>query len=1418
MVDVRPDSPQAGAQWLLAHLHSLGIRARVQGDRLALDAPKGVLTDALRALVGTHKADLLRLLREGPGVHLGIPRRTDRGPAPCSFAQGRLWFFDRLEGERHAYNIPLFFRALGGLDVEALRSAVRALVHRHESLRTVFRAPADDEQEPWQVILPDIELPMPLIDLSQGGQDQRERDVQAFARRSLQTPFDLASGPLLRLEILRLSRDEHVLLFNVHHSVFDGPSISVFLGELDALYGASCRAEPSPLPEREVQYGDFSVWQRARLTEAYLTPHLNFWREHLRGAPPVLALPTDRPRPPFQTYRGARIVLSLDLAVSQDLRALARGAGATPFMVFLAAWALLLSRHTQTPDIVVGTPIANRNHSALETMIGFLVNTLALRVNIGPGITFDSLLAQLKGLLAQAHMYQDLPFEKLVRAIGVERSPSYNALFQVMFVYQAAFKEVYPLQDVNLSHLDFDNDIAKFDLTLIVREQAANFSLILEYNTDLFERATGERMGKRLEVLLRAIATRTQLPVRDLPFFTEDDWRQIREWASPPADPPAPQTVVALFAEQAARTPDHLAVVWDGQSLTYVELDRQSDRIAHVLRSLQDAAGNALLAQNPRVALCLDRSLQLPVQLLGILKAGAAYVPIEPNHPEARIRHLLEDSAAPVVLTQRSLAAQLQSRPLRHPCRFLCLLDDAGCATEPAATSGERRPRSEDLAYIIYTSGSSGAPKGVLVEHRALAAHASAMRERYQLSAHDRVLQFASVSVDASVEQLWIAWLSGACAVMLKESVVAPSELVALIRDAGVTLLDLPPAYWQQVLELEPAATLPGVRTLILGGEALPVATADKTRRQFPDLTVYNAYGPTEAVVTATLYPLPPHLSDSRRGSVPIGTPRANTRCYLVGEDGQLLPAGIFGELCIGGDLLARGYLNQPALTAERFVALPLPALGRVERVYRSGDRARWLLDGNLEYAGRSDDQIKLRGFRIEPGEIESALLQHPDVQECAVLFQQATPPGGRLVAYVVLRQAAEQRTVPLSALRRHLEERLPAHMVPAVVVFLPALPLTPSGKIDRRALPEPDTGALGDSYLHPRDSLELRLSSLWERLLVRSPIGVRDDFFAMGGDSLLAIQLVSALNREFATALPLHVLFQHRTIEQLALVLRRDASALPSGRPLVGLQTRGTRRPIFCVHAAGGIVFRYIQVANLLSHKYGHPFYGLQAPGVEKGESPFSSIEEMAAAYVDEIRAVQPRGPYLLAGWSMGGTVAFEMARFLEDSGETVEALLMLDAPSPFSERTVEDDIDFLLERLRPGAGLDLPEIESYTTRDAKMMYILEQKKLVGLFAPDMDLAEAERRLRLHRHHNELCLKYRPGGPIRARTIFFKPAEKIPFDVKMQDPVSGWSQFVPQGLELHEAPGNHFNMFSQEHSPLLADLLSRCLAARPRT
>ncbi len=1371
---------------------------------------------------------------------LNIEQESEFFIFPTSFAQARLWFLDQLAPGNPFYNVSAALRLTGRLNLTALQQTFNEIVHRHEALRTTF---VMVEGQPMQAIAPTLTIPLTVIDLRNLESQERETQAQRLATQEAQRPFNLTTGPLLRVTLLQLDQAEYVLLLNLHHIVADAWSIGVLIRELGVLYcrDVACNVS-TPLPELPMQYADFAEWQREWLVGFVLETQIAYWQKQLDGIS-VLNLPKDRPRPAVPSYKGSRQFLELPQSLNQALVALSHQEGVTLFMTLLAAFQTLLYRYTQQEDIVVGSPIANRNRSEIEGLIGFFVNSLVLRTYLGGNPTFRELLSRVREVTLAAYAHQDLPFEKLVEELHPQRDLSHHPLFQVAIALQNTPIEVLELPGLTLSLFENECVSAKLDLEFHLWQDLESLKGQVVYSTDLFDDTTITRMLGHFQTLLESIVANPQQRIRDLAILTEKELSQLLiefnlnqskirlgkcALLTPGNFPQNPKSKInkcfhQLFESLVEQTPDAIAVVFEDKQLTYRELNIQANQLAHHLQQMG-------VVPDFLVGICLERSIEMIVGLLGILKAGGAYLPLDPTYPQERLSFMLEDAQVSILLTHSSLA------PLfKGGCYDLsvCIDKDWQTIVQHSQENPTSSVTSDNLAYVIYTSGSTGEPKGVLIEHRGLCNMAQAQIETFNLQPTNRILQFASLSFDASIFEIVMALRTGGTLYLANSESQVPGQALIKLLQQGITHVTLTPA----VLAVLPLAELPALQTIICAGESCSqeiVKRWFKSGRRF-----FNAYGPTEATVWSTVA----EITDIGE-KPPIGRPIANTQIYILDEHLQLVPIGTIGELYISGDGLARGYLNQPELTATRFLQEPLvgwasgsPKDAYPTRLYKTGDLARYRPDGNIEFLGRIDNQVKIRGFRIELQEIETVLSQHQCVQETVVIAQENVKSDRRLIAYILPYQKQAPTTIEL---REFLKEKLPDYMIPGAFVVLDSLPLTPNGKVDRCALKATDTPtsrSIDKTFVTPRTPTESTLAKIWAEVLNLEHVGINDNFFDLGGNSLLAVRLLEQIHKQFERELPLSALFLRPTIESLAISLYPGTNTLPSS-PLVAIQPAGSNPPFFCVHPIFGAIFPYYELAEHLGKN--QPFYGLQPIGIDGQNSPLTRISDMAAHYILALRTVQPKGPYFLGGWSFGGLVAFEMAQQLQSSGDEVALLAVLDAVAPVAgnKPSLGDSLRFLfttvvryiwpffLDYFYLMTAPNKNRVDSSNSRFPSFNqfvqwfrtnlfshFNLEEVALANLISQESKsriLRELTIRpmLRIFRANSQATLGYVPQVYPKRITLFKTSVQLRIAD----DPSMGWGKLASEGVEIHLIPGNHLTMLRKPHVQVLAEQLRACI------
>lgn len=1109
-----------------------------------------------------------------------ISKRKSSDVLLLSLVQERLWFLYQLQPDIPLFNDSILIHVTGKLDSIALEKSFNEIIKRHEILRTTFKIV---DTQPIQIIAPTLTLKLLILDLQDLSKPEQEELVKQIISEQSSKTFDLTQELLLRCKLIRLKQQEHIILLTMHHIICDGLSRQIFYRELGTLYQAFCDGTAPALPELPIQYADFALWQRQSLDDQTYKSQLVYWQQKLENLPPVLALPTDNPRPAVQSLRGARQTLILPQSLTEALKSLSQKEGVTLFMVLLAAFKTLLYRYTGQTDLVVGTPIANRNQIETENLLGCFINTLVLRTDLSNNPSFRELLARVRETTLAAYAHQDLPFEQLVKELQPERTLSHNPLFQTMFVFQDAPLQALELPGLKLTPSIVDSGFAEFDLTLFLEDTKQGLMGALEYNTDLFGADTINRMIGHWQTLLAGIVSHPDEKISQLPLLTKFEENQLLvDWNQTTTDYAKDQCIHQLFEAQVERTPNAVAVVFADQQLTYRELNEKANQLAHYLQKL------GVQPEVP-VGICVERSLEMAIAILAILKAGGAYVPIDPNYPQERVAYILANSQALVLLTQEKLIKELPE----HQACVVCLDTDWQAISQESQSNCFSNTGCENLAYVIYTSGSTGRPKGVLITHKSLVNFTEVAIGEYKLTEGDRVLQFASISFDAAAEEIYPCLTCGGTLVLRTDEMLSDGQtFLQKCQDLKLTVLDLPTAYWQQLMSDIATAHLrlpDSLRLVIIGGEQAQGKQVEIWRNCVGDRQeLINTYGPTEATVVTTTYKLPLAPTDNPSLKIPIGRPIPNAQTYVLDKYLQPVPVGVVGELYISGVGIARGYLNRPDLTADKFIPHPFSNQPGA-RLYKTGDLVRYRQDGNIEFLGRIDNQVKVRGFRIELGEIESVLSQHPAVREVVVLAREEKAGNKRLVAYIVPNkqgrgQEAEGRgqedliagsdrpqsetpkqeaqdldnsNIHHSALshdlRNFVKEKLPEYMIPAAFVFLEVMPLTPNGKVNLQTLPAPEqqTPEIASAFIAPETTVEKQLAAIWAQVLGREKVGINDNFFELGGDSILSLQVVSKA-REAGLQLTPKQIFQYQTIAELVAVVSTTKTIIAAEQGIV--------------------------------------------------------------------------------------------------------------------------------------------------------------------------------------------------------------------------------------------------------------------------
>lgn len=1293
------------------------------------------------------------LLDEQQGERIDVPpiQIVPRdGILPLSYSQERMWFLYQLNPTSLAYNVGVSLRLDGGIDIPTFNRAINTIIERHEGLRSTFKLIDGDVS---QVIHSTLSNVFETSSVEFFPDDKREQAAKRKLEEMNQQPFDLEEGPLLRVNLVRIQEDAHLLGLVMHHIISDAWSISVLAQELSTLYEQYTFDEEKNLPEIDIQMADFASWQRQWVRENILDEQLAYWKQQLAGAPDILELPIDRPRPPVQTYAGGYVNLDLPDKLLDQLRLLSQREGVTLYMLLLAAFNVLLHHYTAQDDILVATPVANRQVLPAENLIGTFVNTLVMRTDLSGNPTLRELLQRIRPMAIEAYANQDFPFEQLVQELRPARDPSRSPLVQVMLTLANVPIAPYKMRGVEWDVLtDFDAVAAQFDLTLTMVDVPDVQSMSFVYNSDLFDAATIERMAGHFILLLNNIIQSPGAQLANISILpAHEKHHLLAEWNNMSCDFPEDMCLHQLIEAQVERTPDRIAARFGEESISYRDLNKRANQLAHHLQS-QGVVPDSL------VGIHLERSLEMLIAVLAVQKAGGAYVPLDPGFPKERLNLIVEDSRIRVLITQSGLD---DSRP-EHNAGMIFIDNDRDKIEKHPETNPESDVTPHNLVYVIFTSGSTGRPKGVQLEHRSVVNFLNAMGKQPGLSADDVLLAVTTLSFDIAVLELYLPLLTGAQVLIAsREETLNGQRLIDMIEDYQVTIMQATPATWQLMLEAGWTKTSRKIKSLC-GGEALPLDLANRLLKRTRSL--WNMYGPTETTVWSTIY----QIKDTRNG-VLIGRPIDNTSIYILDKYGHPAPIGIPGELTIGGDGLARGYFGRPDLTDEKFV--PDPFIGREgARMYRTGDIVRYLPDGNIQFYGRIDNQVKVRGFRIELGEIETVLGEHSDIKQNVVIVREDQPGNKMLVAYMVTNSGDD---IPTNLLRDFVSETLPQYMIPAIFVRMDELPLTPNGKINRRALPSPDLSLMdtGTEYIAPRNKTEENLAKIWEELLGIPRVGIEDNFFDLGGHSLLAASFVGRVEKQLGVTIPLAKFFANPTIAVLSKVVLDQT---------LETQIITEQLPFFWAHGT--------DFGNLKTHLgTEQPFFNLFPSGLD-GQSPiYDDSESIVNHYIEQMHRVQPLGPYMIGGYCGGGELAFAIARELKLRGEEVVLLAMIDVGRLYEgrQRTL---VQKIMYHLRKGQFLRTLRIKFQDLFE--MLY-------ASIFVNEYGL----RIYHIIEQQDKAFRHYTPES-YPGKIVLFECEEYYNHD---NDAFKFWENLAEEGHTHHVVPGNHSSMMRVPHVQKLA-------------
>ncbi len=1358
----------------------------------------GTFTERLEVLSPVKRALLeKRLGRALPGGNpFQITRRAPGSTAPLSFSQEGLLFMEQLEPETSRYNVYEAIRLNGRLDRTILQQTLDDIVARHEALRTVFENAGDGWQ---QVIQPASAASVKHLDLRTSCEGV---DAIDLLQKEADTPVDIYRGPIFSALLVTADDDESYLLIKMHHILSDGWSLGIYWKEFAEIYSARSQNRPAALGALPIQFGDYAAWSRQYL-QREIDRQTEYWKKQIDGSPALLELPTDRPRPALQTAKGAQESVTFPRELLDRVNELCKREGCTLYMALLAGFDACLARYTDTEDLVVGTPIAGRSRTEIENLVGYFVNTLPLRTDMSGDPTFRDLLGRVRGAVLDAFSHQDVPFEHVVAAVKPERSLSYNPIYQVAFALQERRRSAVSLPGLDVTPVELQLSTSKFDLFLSAQEASDGLNITVEYSTDLFDRETIQRFIAHYQNLLASATNAPELRLSQMELLSQEERRQLlTEWNQTRTGYPK-EAIHHIFAAQCEAYPVQIAVAASDEMWTYREMNEWSNRIANHLVNLGVGAGQ-------RIGICMDRSPLMIAAILGVLKCGAAYVPMDTANPAFRLQQMVADAELTIILTCTEHIALVSQTPVT------AIDVDAEKDAVDSCSSvfiSKDRASDDDTACILYTSGSTGRPKGVMIPHRAIS-RLVRNTNYIEINRDDRFAHVANVAFDLAIFDIWGALLNGARTVIIpKDIVLLPERFSAEVKASGVTTICLATSLFHLIAREKPDA-FSSVQTLIVAGEAFDPAAARQILASNPPQRLLNGYGPTESTTFATW-----KLIDEAAANEPslsIGQPVSNTTIFILDDDLNLVPIGVAGEVFIGGDGLATGYLNRPELNEERFVSIPFQKFpddaeaAESIRLYRTGDLARYRANGEIDYIGRKDNQVKLRGFRIELGEIEAIIEAHRGVAEAVVLAIKDSNDH-RLAAYYVASSGAK---ISPDELRSYLRENLPHYMVPVSLNELAAMPLNGNGKIDRQRLASQVivSQPVHDQTEKPKNELQIKLTWIWQKVLGLSSIGIQDNFFDLGGHSLAAVRVFSEIESALGCRLPLATLFKAPTIEQLSELIE-GSDWRSSWASIVPMRTGGSKPPFFCIHAVGGNILEYNDLARNLGPD--QPFYGLQSIGLDGRSAPLTDLGAMADAYVKEIRKIQPVGPYYLGGRSFGGTVAYEMARRLYAEGQEVALLAIFDSyPKGWLKRFSQDEAhayrrQFLKMRaqrhLQLWIGLSLADKFRYGWtklgyKSRKLRNIVWQ--VSHAIRPATESVSST--VRNIEEINYLAIKSYVPEIYDGKVTFFSAGE----EVCPEENLTGWRVLATGGVDVVGVPGDHQTMIKEPHVGDLARLL----------
>lgn len=1306
---------------------------------------------------------------------------------PLSYQQESLWFIDQLEPGRAIYNIPLCLKVEGKLNIPTLEKSLKIMINRHEVLRTCFDIV---NGEISQIIYANQDFKIRVVELSNFPFDERLEKALSLANDEVRSSFDLKKSPLFRCHIIKLDELNHLLTFTFHHIVFDGWSVGIFIKELGNLYNNLNAGENTLPDEPPLQFADFTIWQREWFQSETKQKQLKFWKEELKDSNTSLELPADFIRPAKQSHNGNFELIKLPADLVEDLKSLSLTQGATLFMTLLSALKILIYRYSGQTDISVGSPIAIRNSEELENLLGFYVNTIVFRSALEDNLSFKDLLAQVRQRSLNIFENLDLPFDKVVEEIQPKRELNRNPLFQIMFALQTVPEYESDFDNLKFDPVQLGTGTSKFDLLIELKESKRGIEGFIEYSTDLFKADSLKRLADHFEILLREIISNPDKNISDYSLLSPEENKFLDSINNTEILYSGPQSLHRLFEEQVEKTPDKIAVEFEGKVLTYSELNAKSNQVADYLRKLGIQAGSL-------VGICIDRSLEMFIGMIGILKTGCAYVPMDPAFPPDRLNYMLEDANIMFLLTSNKLKKIFN----RQDLKFVLLDDDWEFIEKENDKNVHSQISSEELSYVIYTSGSTGKPKGVQITHKAVVNFLHSMQEKPGLTPDDIIVSVTTISFDISVLELFLPIVTGAKLIIASKAASSDGNLLLrLLDEKNASVMQATPATWRLMIESGWESS-PNLK-MLCGGEALPLELANQMLER--GCSLWNMYGPTETTIWSAVKKIEPG-SDA----VLIGPPIANTQFYILDKKMNPVPINVPGELLIGGDGLAKGYLNRSELTNEKFIPNPFSQSG--SKLYRTGDLARFKPNGDVEFLGRLDFQVKIRGFRIELGEIEKVLEMMDTIQSALVIGKEFGAGDMRLIAYFI---PSSESTVEVKQIKNYLAQKLPDYMIPSFFVSMVKFPLTPNGKIDRKNLPAPDDLAIAtlNEHVPPSDDTESKLIEIWKKVLGLNKIGVTDNFFEIGGHSLLAARLFAHIEREMGEALPLAVLFQAPTIKEISnIIKKKDTKAIWS--TLVPIRKAGSKPPLFLVHGAEGNVLLYRDLANYLGAD--QPVYGFQSKGLDGKEELVTHFPEMAANYIKEMKKVQRDGPYYLGGYCLGGAIAYEMAQQLKQNGDEIALIALLES---YNIRQAPDRFPFYykiyhyIQHIGFQIGniiLSKSENRSRYFKDKLKLELSRYKIKFNIVLSKLSVKAGIGKglnythLMIDKINDKALYEYIPQM-YDGKVALFKPKR---YYAGLNDPSFGWGKLTSGGIKIIEMPINPRGILNK---PFVKDLAQK--------